>query len=151
MLNASRNPLTNKLNEIIINYSNYDEVLISNDIINKLNEDSTYYDVFKLFENHYSYLVNTIKDNNGDYEEYQKFLDSSNALAEAFPQLVVRVDEFGNKLVGPDELDGKVGQVSDSINGMLDDMRKTADIKMFKELKETMSKELEKSVNTMSH
>ena len=59
-------------------------------------------------------------------------MDSSNALAEAFPQLVVRVDEFGNKLVGPDGLDGKVGQVSDSINGMLDDMRKTADIKMFK-------------------
>lgn len=65
-------------------------------------------------------------------EEYQKFLDSSNALAEAFPELVVRVDEFGNKLVGPDGLNGKVGQVSDSINGMLDDMRKTADIKMFK-------------------
>ena len=65
-------------------------------------------------------------------EEYQKFLDSSNALAEAFPELVVRVDEFGNKLVGPDGLDGKVGQVSDSINNMLDDMRKTADIKMFK-------------------
>lgn len=65
-------------------------------------------------------------------EEYQKFLDSSNALAEAFPELVVRVDEFGNKLVGPAGLNGKVGQVSDSINGMLDDMRKTADIKMFK-------------------
>ncbi len=65
-------------------------------------------------------------------EEYQKFLDSSNALAEAFPELVVRVDEFGNKLVGPDGLDGKVGQVSDSLNNMLDDMRKTADIKMFK-------------------
>ena len=68
--------LNNTINEIIINYSNYDEVLINNDIINKLNEDSTYYDVFKLFENHYSYLVNTIKDNNGDYEEYQKFLYS---------------------------------------------------------------------------
>lgn len=70
------NKLNNTINEIIINYSNYDEVLINNDIINKLNEDSTYYDVFKLFENHYSYLVNTIKDNNGDYEEYQKFLYS---------------------------------------------------------------------------
>ena len=39
-------------------------------------------------------------------EEYQKFLDSSNALAEAFPELVVRTDELGNKFVGPDGLSG---------------------------------------------
>ena len=39
-------------------------------------------------------------------EEYQKFLDSSNALAESFPELVVRTDELGNKFVGPDGLSG---------------------------------------------
>lgn len=68
------NKANNVINEIISNYNNYDEVLINNDIINKLNDDSTYYDVFKLFEDNYSYLVNLIKDNNGNYEEYQKFL-----------------------------------------------------------------------------
>lgn len=65
-------------------------------------------------------------------EEYQQFLDSSNALAEAFPELVVRVDEFGNKLVGPNGLDGKVGAVTDRLDEMLETSKKAADIAMFK-------------------
>lgn len=68
------NKVNNKINEIISNYENYDEVILVNDIIKKINDDSTYYDVFKIFEDNYSYLVNLMKDKNGDYEEYQKFL-----------------------------------------------------------------------------
>lgn len=45
-------------------------------------------------------------------DEYQEFLDTSNALAEVFPNLVVRIDEAGNKFLG---LNGRVTSVSDSI------------------------------------
>ena len=46
-------------------------------------------------------------------DEYQEFLDTSNALAEVFPDLVVRTDEFGNKLLGAND---KVGTITDSVN-----------------------------------
>lgn len=65
-------------------------------------------------------------------EEYQKFLDSSNALAEAFPELVIRTDELGNKFVGPDGLSGQVGEVTEKINELTEASRKAADSELFK-------------------
>lgn len=65
-------------------------------------------------------------------EEYQKFLDSSNALAEAFPELVVRTDELGNKFVGPDGLSGKVGEVTEKVNELTEASKKAADSALFK-------------------
>lgn len=65
-------------------------------------------------------------------EEYQKFLDSSNALAEAFPELVVRTDELGNKFVGPDGLSGQVGAVTQKIDELTEASRKAADSELFK-------------------
>ena len=65
-------------------------------------------------------------------EEYQKFLDSSNALAEAFPELVVRTDELGNKFVGPDGLSGQVGEVTEKIDALTEASRKAADSELFK-------------------
>lgn len=65
-------------------------------------------------------------------EEYQKFLDSSNALAESFPELVVRTDELGNKFVGPDGLSGQVGEVTQKIDELTEASRKAADSELFK-------------------
>ena len=63
-------------------------------------------------------------------EEYQKFLDTSNALAEAFPELVVRTDEAGNSFLG---LNGKVGTITESVNELTDALQKQADISMLSE------------------
>lgn len=46
-------------------------------------------------------------------DEYKEFLDTSNALADVFPELVVRTDEFGNRLLGAND---KVGTITDSVN-----------------------------------
>ena len=46
-------------------------------------------------------------------DEYKEFLDTSNALAEVFPELVVRTDEFGNRLLGAND---KVGTITNSVN-----------------------------------
>lgn len=64
-------------------------------------------------------------------EEYQQFLDLSNKLAEAFPELVVRTDEYGNKLIGPDGLSGKVGEVTDSVNKMVASLKESSTIQFF--------------------
>lgn len=64
-------------------------------------------------------------------EEYQQFLDLSNKLAEAFPELVVRTDEYGNKLVGPDGLAGKVGEVAEAVDKMVQSLKETATAKFF--------------------
>ena len=64
-------------------------------------------------------------------EEYQQFLDLSNKLAEAFPELVVRTDEYGNKLIGPDGLSGKVGEVTDSVNKMVASLKEASTIQFF--------------------
>lgn len=55
-------------------------------------------------------------------DEYQEFLDTSNALAEVFPDLVVRTDEFGNKLLGAND---KVGTITDSIKTLTLEMQKS--------------------------
>lgn len=55
-------------------------------------------------------------------EEYQEFLDTSNSLADVFPELVVRTDEFGNKLLGTND---KVGTITDSIKTLTLEMQKS--------------------------
>ena len=57
-------------------------------------------------------------------EEYQKWLDSSNAIAEVFPQLISYTDEQGNKIVG---LDGKVANLTDTINEYTEAQQRNAD------------------------
>lgn len=64
-------------------------------------------------------------------EEYQQFLDLSNKLAEAFPDLVVRTDEYGNKLVGPDGLAGKVGEVSDAVDNLVKKLKESSTVAFF--------------------
>ena len=64
-------------------------------------------------------------------EEYQQFLDLSNKLAEAFPELIVRTDEYGNKLIGPDGLSGKVGQVTDSVDKMVASLKEASTTAFF--------------------
>lgn len=64
-------------------------------------------------------------------EEYQQFLDLSNKLAEAFPDLVVRTDEYGNKLVGPDGLAGKVGEVSDAVDNLVEKLKESSTVAFF--------------------
>lgn len=55
-------------------------------------------------------------------DEYKKFLDTSNSLAEVFPELVVRTDEFGNRLLGTND---KVGTITDSIKTLTLEMQKS--------------------------
>lgn len=64
-------------------------------------------------------------------EEYQQFLDLSNKLAEAFPDLVVRTDEYGNKLVGPDGLTGKVGEVSEAVDNLVEKLKESSTVAFF--------------------
>ena len=64
-------------------------------------------------------------------EEYQQFLDLSNKLAEAFPDLVVRTDEYGNKLVGPDGLAGKVGEVSEAVDNLVEKLKESSTAAFF--------------------
>lgn len=65
-------------------------------------------------------------------EEYDKFLELSNDIAEVFPELVVRTDEFGNKLVGPEGIEGRVSKVTEAINDLTDSAEKAANVALFK-------------------
>lgn len=69
------NKLNNKINEIIEIYKDYDNTVFINDVITKIDETTTYYDVLKIFDNNYSYLINYMKENKKeDYQSYQEFL-----------------------------------------------------------------------------
>lgn len=76
--NSLYNKVNNKIMEIIEVYNSFDETCFINDIILKLNDDSTYYDVLNIYENNYSYLVKLLNDNNCNYDDFMKFLYSSN-------------------------------------------------------------------------
>ena len=52
-------------------------------------------------------------------EEYQSFLDKSNELAELFPELIVRTDEQGNKLIGLGNIVGSVSEKVAELNRQL--------------------------------
>lgn len=74
--NSLFNKANNKILEIIDIYNNYDEISFINDVVVKLNDDSTYYDVLKIYENNYSYLVKLLNDNNCNYDEFIDFVYS---------------------------------------------------------------------------
>ena len=57
-------------------------------------------------------------------DEYQKWLDSSNALAEVFPDLIQYTDDQGNAIVG---LNGGVATLTDTINEMIDAQQRATD------------------------
>lgn len=57
-------------------------------------------------------------------EEYQKWLEASNALAEVFPELTMYTDDQGNKIVG---LNGKVTELTDTINEYIDAQQRATD------------------------
>ena len=65
-------------------------------------------------------------------EEYDKFLELSNDIAEVFPELVVRTDEFGNKLIGPNGIEGRVGKVTEAIDSLTESAEKAANVALFK-------------------
>lgn len=68
------NKINLKIDEIISNYANYDEIVFVNDIIKKLNDDSTYFDVFKIVEGNYGYVLNLMNDKEGNYNEFIDYL-----------------------------------------------------------------------------
>ena len=57
-------------------------------------------------------------------DEYQKWLDASNALADVFPELTMYTDEQGNKIVG---LNGNVSALTDTINEYINAQQRAAD------------------------
>ena len=57
-------------------------------------------------------------------DEYQKWLDSSNALAEVFPDLIQYTDDQGNAIIG---LNGGVAPLTDTINEMIDAQQRATD------------------------
>ena len=78
--NDLQNKTNNKILEISSSYKEYDKLLFENDIITKLNDNSTYYDLLKLYQNNYQYLMNIFKENNLDiskYEEFNNFISSA--------------------------------------------------------------------------
>ena len=60
-------------------------------------------------------------------EEYQKFIETSNTLAEIFPELVVRTDAAGNSFLG---LNGKVGTITDSVNKLVEAQQSLVDAQL---------------------
>lgn len=72
------NSLFNKVNakiiEIIDVYNKYDYDCFVNDVFTKLNDDSSCYDVLKIYENNYSYLLKLLEENNCNYLEFIDFL-----------------------------------------------------------------------------
>lgn len=77
-------------------------------------------------------------------DEYQEFLDTSNALAEVFPDLVVRTDEFGNKLLGAND---KVGTITDSVNELTLAMQRSYNASLVN--KDLMGSTLEEAQKSM--
>lgn len=77
-------------------------------------------------------------------DEYQEFLDTSNALAEVFPELVVRTDEFGNRLLGTND---KVGTITDSVNELTLAMQRSYNASLInKDLMGSTLEEAQKSI-----
>lgn len=60
-------------------------------------------------------------------DEYQEFLDKSNELAELFPELVVRTDEAGNKLVGIGNI---VGGVTEKVADLNRELQHQSDVNL---------------------
>ena len=77
-------------------------------------------------------------------DEYKEFLDTSNSLAEVFPELVVRTDEFGNRLLGAND---KVGTITDSVNELTLAMQRSYNASLInKDLMGSTLEETQKSI-----
>ena len=63
-------------------------------------------------------------------EDYQDFLDISNELAEKFPDLVVRTDEYGNSFLG---VEGKVKGVTEALEEQIKTSQRAADMALIDE------------------
>lgn len=91
-LNNKYNQLFNKTNNQIIEitetYKKYEETLFINDVITKLNDNSTYYDILYVYTNNYNYLMNICKDNEFNYNEFINYIYS--------PYLVISKNIFIN-------------------------------------------------------
>ena len=61
-------------------------------------------------------------------EEYQEFLTLSNELANVFPDLVVRVDDAGNKFIG---MGNSVSGVTEKVNELVSALKQDVDISIF--------------------
>lgn len=70
------NQVNNKIDEINNSYDNYDEILFINEVINRLNDDSTYYDAFLVMCSNYGYVNSYMKDKEGSYKELCDYLYS---------------------------------------------------------------------------
>ena len=77
-------------------------------------------------------------------DEYKEFLDTSNSLADVFPELVVRTDEFGNRLLGAND---KVGTITDSVNELTLAMQRSYNASLInKDLMGSALEEAQKSI-----
>ena len=72
------NKSNTKINEIIDAYKDYNKVLFENDVITKLNDNSTYYEALELYLNNYPYLMTIFKENNKDLSVYNDFINYLN-------------------------------------------------------------------------
>ena len=63
-------------------------------------------------------------------EDYQSFLDISNELAQKFPELVVRTDEYGNSFLG---VEGKVRGVTEALEEQIKTSQRAADMALVDE------------------
>ena len=89
-------------------------------------------------------------------EEYSQFIETSNALAEIFPHLIVRTDEAGNSFLG---LNGKVSEITSTIEEYTDSLQKATDVQLLdknifgEHIKDTdkQRKELEKEVSSLEN
>lgn len=63
-------------------------------------------------------------------EEYQEFLDLSNELAELYPELIVKTDEFEQSFVG---MNGKVGTVAESVSNLVEELQHYRNQKLLNE------------------
>ena len=129
-LNNKYNDLFNKVNvkidEIINTYKEYDKSLFINDVITKLNDNSTYYDMLELYKNNYSYLMSLLKDNNKDnsfYNEYIDYLTNSNLVISKSLVFINDID-IKEKLIDKYELfninfdldDGNINALKETLN-----------------------------------
>lgn len=91
------NKVNNKINEIIINYKDYDKTMFENDVITKLNDNSTYYDLLEIYSNNYPYLMTVIKENNKDLSVYNNFIEYINNPYLIISKNIVFVNEIDIK------------------------------------------------------
>lgn len=91
------NKSNNKINEIIASYREYDKTVFENNVITKLNDNSTYYDLLEIYSNNYPYLMTIIKENNKDISIYNDFIEYINNPYLIISKNIVFVNEIDIK------------------------------------------------------